>query len=109
MNWKREEYDWDGEIRHAWKCDTPIGEIVADYGDWLDAMLSGAVTQFYEPLRWPGWEAEVAGVALDQGISTVPPPWTAEGKDLAVVSRRPIRLGELVEVHQEMARQLGFI
>ena len=78
------------------------------YGDWLHAMLSGAITQFYEPLRWPGWETEVARVPLDQGINTMPPPWTSEGKDLATVSRKPIRLTELVAVHQEMARQLGF-
>lgn len=76
------------------------------YGDWLHAMLSGAVSQFYEPLRWPGWADEVAGVRLDQGISTMPPLWTAEGKDLSTVSRKPIRLGELVAVHHEIARQL---
>ncbi|MHA4951192.1 DUF2625 family protein [Micromonospora sp. SD19] len=77
------------------------------YGEWLEAMLAGAVTGFYEGLRWPGWEAEVAGVALDQGISALPPPWTTEGKDLSMVSRKPIRLAELVSVHQEFARQLG--
>ncbi|MEV6602012.1 DUF2625 family protein [Actinoplanes sp. NPDC051346] len=79
------------------------------YGDWLDAMLAGAVPQFYAGLRWPGWEIEVAGVALDEGISAWPPPWTKEGKDLSVVSRRPIRLTELVSVQQETARQLGFL
>jgi hypothetical protein len=56
-----------------------------------------------------GWETEVAGVALDQGISTLPPPWTTEGKDLSVVSRQPIRLTELIALHQDMARQLGFL
>ncbi|MEU7902534.1 DUF2625 family protein [Actinoplanes sp. NPDC049118] len=79
------------------------------YGDWLHAMLTGAVTRFYEGLRWPGWEAEVAGVALDEGINALPPPWTREGKDLSAVSRRPIRLAELVSVHQEFARQLGLL
>ncbi|MEU4479371.1 DUF2625 family protein [Micromonospora sp. NPDC023966] len=79
------------------------------YGDWLEAMLAGAMTQFYEGLRWAGWEAEVASVALDQGISAWPPPWTREGKDLSAVSRKPIRLAELVSVHQDAARQLGFL
>ncbi|MEU7792849.1 DUF2625 family protein [Micromonospora tulbaghiae] len=79
------------------------------YGDWLEAMLTGALTGFYEGLRWPGWEAEVAGVALDQGISAWPPPWTREGKDLSAVSRKPILLAELVSVHQDAARQLGFL
>ncbi|MEH0845862.1 DUF2625 family protein [Micromonospora sp. CPCC 205711] len=79
------------------------------YGDWLEAMLAGAMTQFYEGLRWPGWESEVASVALYQGISAWPPPWTREGKDLSAVSRKPIRLAELVSVHQDAARQLGFL
>lgn len=79
------------------------------YGDWLEAMLAGALTRFYAGLRWPGWETEVAGVALDHGISTLPPPWTTEGKDLSAVSRKPVRLAELVAVHQDMAHQLGFL
>jgi hypothetical protein len=79
------------------------------YGDWLHAMLAGAVTQFYDPLRWPGWGIEVAAVALDEGISAWPPPWTKEGKDLSTVSRKPIRFAELVSVQQDMARQLGFL
>ncbi|MGC5030683.1 DUF2625 family protein [Micromonospora sp. DT229] len=79
------------------------------YGDWLEVMLTGAMTEFYEGLRWPGWEAEVASIALDQGIHTWPPPWTSEGKDLSAVSRKPIRLAELVSVQQEFARQLGFL
>jgi hypothetical protein len=78
------------------------------YGNWLEAMLAGALIGFYEGLRWPGWEAEVASIALDQGISAWPPPWTREGKDLSAVSRKPIRLVELVSVHQDAARQLGF-
>ncbi|MFC4018428.1 DUF2625 family protein [Micromonospora sp. GCM10011542] len=79
------------------------------YGDWLEAMLGGAVTQFYENLRWPGWETEVASIAFDQGINALPPPWTREGKDLSMVSRKPIRLAELVSVYQDTARQLGFL
>lgn len=78
------------------------------YGEWLHAMLAGALTGFYAALRWPGWEQEVAGVGLDEGISAWPPPWTAEGKDLATVSRKAIPLGELLSAQQEMARQLGF-
>lgn len=78
------------------------------YGDWLHAMLAGALTGFYQGVRWPGWEAEVAGVAPDQGLGLWPPPWTREGKDVSAVSRKPIPLAELVSVHQDAARQLGF-
>jgi hypothetical protein len=76
------------------------------YADWLNAMIGGALTTFYQGLRWPGWEAEVAALALDQGIDAFPPPWTLEGRDLAAVSRKAVPLAELVAVHQDMARRL---
>ncbi len=76
------------------------------YAAWLHAMLTGALTRFYASLRWPGWEAELAAVAPDQGISAVPPPFTREGKDLATVSRRVVPLAELVTLYPDIARQL---
>ncbi|GIF73483.1 DUF2625 family protein [Asanoa siamensis] len=91
-----------GPDRLAWD------DLETGYGDWLEAVLTGGLTDFYESLRWPGWQAEVAAVPLDQGISLLPPPFTREGKDLATVSRKPIPLAELVSVHHDMARQLGF-
>ena len=36
--------------------------------------LTDSLGLFYEHLRWPGWEAEVASLALDQGLSLVPRP-----------------------------------
>ena len=77
------------------------------YTDWLYSMLSGSMAQFYENLRWPGWEEEVARLTLVQGIHTFPPPSTTEGKDLATVSRQAVPLAGLVEFHHDMARQLG--
>jgi hypothetical protein len=73
------------------------------YGDWLHAMLAGAMTEFYENLRWPGWEAEVAALALDQGITTYPPPSTVEGKDLSAASRKPAPMTEVIAFHRELA------
>ncbi|WP_230686895.1 DUF2625 family protein [Catellatospora vulcania] len=79
------------------------------YAAWLTAMLMGAIEPFYDTLRWPGWPAEVAACRLDQGIHTLPPPWSKEGKDLGKASRRPIPMTELVAVHRDMARQLNGI
>lgn len=70
------------------------------YGDWLHAMLMGGLDRFYESLRWPGWQEEVAAVPLNQGIHTYPPPWSAEGKDLSTASRKAISITELVALHQ---------
>jgi Protein of unknown function DUF2625 len=67
----------------------------------------GTMTQFYESLRRPGWEDEVAQLSLAQGIHAWPPPSTVEGRDLASASRAPIPVAELVSFHHDMSRQLG--
>ncbi len=41
------------------------------YSAWLHAMLGGALEGFYETLRWPSWQDEVAAARADQGL---PPP-----------------------------------
>lgn len=77
------------------------------YTDWLYAMLSGSLTRFYETLRWPGWESEVANTRLDQGITTYPPAWSQEGKDLSKATRTPVPLDQLVSYLRDTARRLG--
>jgi hypothetical protein len=64
---------------------------------FVTAMLSGAAAQFFEPFRWAGWEAEVAALGPDQGLSLWPPLWSREGKDLSTSSRRPVPLAELAD------------
>ncbi|BCY10558.1 hypothetical protein L3i22_056460 [Actinoplanes sp. L3-i22] len=68
------------------------------YGEWLASMLGGGMTAFYETLRWPGWEREVAACGLDQAINVFPPLWTAEGKDITAASRRPIPMTEAMSL-----------
>ena len=69
-------------------------------------MLCGATTEFYDDLRWPGWEREVAVVGLDKGLSLWPPPFSAEGQDVGAVSRAVVPHAELVHFYEDMARQL---
>ncbi|HUR23375.1 MAG TPA: DUF2625 family protein [Acidimicrobiales bacterium] len=61
---------------------------------------------FYEHLRWPGWEAEIASLALDQGLSLVPEPFTTQGSDLSKVSRRPVPIAELMSYWEYAAQQM---
>jgi Protein of unknown function DUF2625 len=77
------------------------------YAEWLNAILAGSLTRFYENLRWPGWAAEVAALALDEGITAWPPPFTVEGQDLSTALRKTVPLAELVSFYQDAARQLG--
>jgi hypothetical protein len=76
------------------------------YAEWLNAILARSLTRFYENLRWPGWEAEVAALALDEGITAYPPPFTVEDRDLSSVLRTTALLAELVSFYHN-ARQLG--
>ena len=62
--------------------------------------------QFNEHLRWEGWEQEVDALALDQGISVYPFPFTEEGQNLATVSRRPVPITELLTLWEQLAEQL---
>lgn len=68
--------------------------------------LTESLDLFYEHLRWPGWEAEIASLALDEGLSLVPPPFTTQGRDLSTVSRRPVPVAELMSFWEDMAEQL---
>jgi hypothetical protein len=78
------------------------------HGAWLSWIISGGLEQFYQGLRWPGWEAESASLSLDQGIAVFPFLWSAEAhQDLAATSRRPVPMPELLALHGEFHRQLG--
>lgn len=72
--------------------------------DWLSWALSEDVADFYENLRWPGWEKEVEPLDGSQGLS-VQPFLFAEGPPLAQRSRRPVPIRELWGLYQELSRQ----
>ncbi|SDJ08929.1 Protein of unknown function DUF2625 [Frankineae bacterium MT45] len=102
--------DLPGELAEVayWGPDTlswtPIG---LGHAAFLSAMLAGAVTDFYAPVRWPDWEAEVAPLPLAYGLSVYPFPFTAEGQDLGLTSRTPVPLLELIDIYADLARQVG--
>ena len=64
------------------------------YSDWLCFLFSGDLDRFYETERWPGWQAEIAGVSGEKGIHVVPPLFT-EGPPIGERSRAPVPLEEL--------------
>lgn len=81
----------------SWE-DTELG-----HGAFLRWTFEGDIEAFYEGMRWPGWRDEIASVSGDQILSLVPPPWTAEGKDVATVSRRGVPALEIWHLQQELA------
>lgn len=69
--------------------------------------FEGNLEGFYETMRWQGWETESEQVGGDQALSLYPPPWTKEGKDLSLVSRRAVPAHEVWAMQQDFMRQLG--
>lgn len=70
-------------------------------------MLDGATVSFYESLRWPGWQDDVATLRPREGLSLYPYPFTAAGKDLGNASKRAVPMAELLSMHNDIATQLG--
>jgi len=84
----------------AWE-DTELGH--TDFVQWA---LDGDLAQYYENLRWPGWEADVAALDGDHAFHLHPPPWTAEGADVSKVSRRAVPALEVWRLQQELGEKL---
>jgi hypothetical protein len=76
------------------------------HGEWVRWALNADLDEYYESLRWPGWEDEVARLAPDQGLHLYPPPWTEEGDSVADVSRRAVPVAELWSVAMQYREQL---
>jgi hypothetical protein len=96
----------------------PPGEVVywaPDSLDWqpmgrghsamVQFLLSDGLADFYADLRWPGWESDVDGVAIDHGLAAYPFPWSEQGRG-PNVSRRAVPMPEIVGVSEDAARQL---
>lgn len=83
------------------------GGLGGGHAEFVTAAITGELSETFASLRWPGWQDEVSALRPDQGLSVWPPPFTAEGQDLATTSRRPVPIGELFELYDDAARQLG--
>lgn len=66
------------------------------YSAFLGAALGGGLEVVFESLSWPGWQEDVASLALSQGIALYPPPSTVEGSDVSKASRSVVSIQELL-------------
>ena len=76
------------------------------YSEFLAWAFNGELESFYGDHRWPGWESEVEAVSGGQALS-VYPFLVADGPPIAERARSTVPIGELYDLHMEMARQLG--
>lgn len=83
--------------------DTGLGH--SDFVSWA---FEGDLATFYEAMRWPGWESEIASLGGDQTLSIVPPMWT-EGAALPIAKRdrRAVPVKEHFLLQQQFAKALG--
>jgi hypothetical protein len=89
--------------------------LAPDTLDWLDMgcrysrfvqwAFVGKVDGFYQSLRWPGWEEQVAALPLDHGFHVLPPLFAKVETNVALV-RKPVPIEELCRLTFEMSRQM---
>ena len=70
----------------------------AGHNQFISALVQGLLGGMFENLRWPGWEAEVATLAPNQGLSIYPPLWADEGKEISESSRGIVPIEELLTI-----------
>uniref|UniRef100_A0A060TDV9 ARAD1D51084p n=1 Tax=Blastobotrys adeninivorans TaxID=409370 RepID=A0A060TDV9_BLAAD len=71
-----------------------LGVGPSTFVDW--ALSKEGLASFYKDLRWEGWQDEVKGVALSQGITVFPFLFTAEAYPVANASRRVVPFHEVL-------------
>jgi hypothetical protein len=76
------------------------------YSDLLPWAMSGQLDQFYETMRWEGWQNEVKNLTADQAINVYPFLWT-EGPPIAERARKAVPVAEQFALQMDMQRQLG--
>lgn len=78
------------------------------HSQWLASMLSGDITQFYDSLRWTGWQHETRALALTEGIAVYPFLWSQEAQtDLDATTRRPVPFSELISLTTNFTKKAG--
>lgn len=49
------------------------------YSEFVVWLASGRLSQFYETMRWNGWQDDISALSPDRAIHFYPPLWTQEG------------------------------
>ncbi len=63
------------------------------YSDFLVFCFKGNLNQYYESLRWPGWQEELKSLPGDKVMSIYPPLWT-KGPSISERHRGPTSISE---------------
>ena len=73
---------------------------------FLEWAMTEKLAEFYESLRWEGWQSEVSQLTGDQAFNFYPFLF-AEGPPLKERSRSPVPVAEQYALQLDLQRQLG--
>jgi hypothetical protein len=96
----------DGEVRYLAPDSLEWEGTEMGHAAWVHWTLTGDLESYYENLRWPDWQEEVAALAPDHGLSLYPPPFTREGRDVAAATRGVTPMAELWDVQHHWIEEL---
>ncbi|WP_127842396.1 DUF2625 family protein [Actinomyces wuliandei] len=74
------------------------------HGAFVRWAIDGGSESFYSSWRWRGWEQEIGALRLNQALSTQPPLFSREGRNISLTRRKPVPFDELVAFLEESAR-----
>jgi len=77
------------------------------YSDFLMFCFNGDLQKFYKTMRWKNWQNDLAQLKGDQAFSFYPFLWTAEGKDIEKISRKPVPIEEIFIFITDSRKQRG--
>ena len=76
------------------------------HSGFLEWLLVGDHTSFYETIRWDGWQDDGELLEPAQGFALYPFVWAKE-HDPATASRKVVPLAEVMALNTSTAQQLG--
>jgi hypothetical protein len=67
------------------------------YSEFLVWCFRGDLAQYYEDVRWPGWQEETRGIRGDE-VFSIYPFLSCSGPPIAERSRRPVSIAEIYDL-----------
>jgi hypothetical protein len=102
---------FSGEVNsvYYWSSDSMEWEdLEVKYSDFFGWLLNCDLNEFYEGLRWEGWENDIQKISTDQCVAFYPFLWTEEG-DCNNSKRAVVPVKEALELKYDLLSQLQSI
>jgi len=100
--------DQPGGIRYLAPDTHDWSSLDTGYSGLVEWAMSERLDDFYEGLRWPGWEGEVTAIGPDAVLS-IWPPLGFEKDPIADRDRRAVPAREMWFFHHDLTRQTAHL